>query len=215
MATIKKIGLLAYGSLITDPGWEIEKVRTDTVTDVLTPFPVEFARSSGKRRGGAPTLVPYQNGGRVRAQVFVVSTSADDAAHRLYRREVHAVGSGWRYEHSENPGPNKVVIERLEGEFGLDIVLYTRIAPTIDNPTAKKLARLAIDSVAEAHEGRDGISYLINAMDAGIETPLTTAYAAEILRRTGANDLAGALSTVRAKVKAYRKLYAENVDILK
>jgi hypothetical protein len=50
------LGILAYGSLIHDPGPEIEphiRLRIDTETD----FPVEYARLSTKR-GDAPTLVP-------------------------------------------------------------------------------------------------------------------------------------------------------------
>ena len=36
----------------------------------------------------------------------------------------------------------------------------------------------------------DGITYLMNAMKAGIDTPLTPAYEKEILRLTGASNLA-------------------------
>jgi len=34
--------------------------------DVMTPFPIEFVRKS-RQRGGAPTVVPYNDGGPVRA----------------------------------------------------------------------------------------------------------------------------------------------------
>lgn len=192
----KTVGILAYGSLIADPGWEIEEVQTGIIEDVTTPFRVEYARSS-KGRGGAPTLVPFDGGGQVRAQVFVVDTSVNDATDRLYRREIDAVGSKQPYEHSANPGPNKVVVDRVEGEFGLDVVLYTLIGATIDEPDATKLAGLAIKSVAEAESGKDGITYLKNAMEAGIETPLTAAYAEEIKRLTGAGDLSEALGRVK------------------
>ena len=40
------IGILAYGSLITHPGHEIESVLDHVIPDVLTPFPVEYARHS-------------------------------------------------------------------------------------------------------------------------------------------------------------------------
>ena len=190
------VGILAYGSLIADPGWEIEEVRSGVIEDVKTPFRVEYARSS-TGRGGAPTLVPFEGGGQVRAQVIVVDTTVEDAADRLYRREIGAVGSGRPYKHSTNPGPNTVVVDRLEGEFGLDVVLYTRIGATIDEPDAAKLAGLAINSVAEAAPGKDGISYLMNAMEAGIETPLSVAYSDEVKRRTGTSDLSDALAKVR------------------
>lgn len=44
------VGILAYGSLISDPGDEIENARTKIIHDVMTPFHIEFARSS-KNRG--------------------------------------------------------------------------------------------------------------------------------------------------------------------
>jgi cation transport regulator ChaC len=191
------VGILAYGSLIDRPGPEIEEVRVRTIENVTTPFAVEYARSS-RSRSGAPTLVPHDNGSPVQAHVIVVDTTVDDAADRLWRREIDAIGSGRRYVHSEIPGRNTVVVERFAGRFGLDVVLSTRIEATIRNLNATMLADLAIASVAGAKEGRDGISYLMNAMRHGVETPLTRAYAAEILRRTETDDLAAALEEVRA-----------------
>jgi len=55
------IGILAYGSLITHPGQEISSVLDHVIPDVMTPFPVEYARKSGTR-AGAPTLVPVPIG---------------------------------------------------------------------------------------------------------------------------------------------------------
>jgi hypothetical protein len=64
------VGILAFGSLIDHPGWEIEEVIIEQKTDVLTPFKVEFARAS-KTRAGAPTLVPVGIGGsRIRAHLL-------------------------------------------------------------------------------------------------------------------------------------------------
>jgi hypothetical protein len=126
-----------------------------------------------------------------------LNTSVEHAIDRLHRREIGAVGSDRRYKHSSNPGKNTVIIDRLEGQFGLDVVLCTRIAATIDEPDAAKLAQLAIKSVAKSDLGQDGITYLMNAMKAGIETPLTAAYAFEVMRLTGANDLLDALTKVR------------------
>jgi len=192
----KTVGILAYGSLIADPGWEIEEVRAETIKGIATPFHIEYARSS-TGRGGAPTFVPYKGGGEVFAQIFIVDTSVENAADRLYRREIDAVGSDRNYKHSENPGQNTIIVDRLEGQFGLDVVLYTRIAATIDEPNAVKLAQLAVKSVAEADPGRDGITYLMKAMEAGINTPLTEAYADEIKRITGSSDLSDALTKVK------------------
>jgi hypothetical protein len=59
------VGILAFGSLIDRPGWEIDEGIIGRKAGVLTPFSVEFARKSVKR-GGAPTLVPVEvSGSRV------------------------------------------------------------------------------------------------------------------------------------------------------
>jgi hypothetical protein len=199
--TKQAVGILAYGSLVGDPGSEIDEVRTETIEGLLTPFPVEFARQSGKTRGGAPTLVPYEGGAPVRAQLFVVNTSIDDATNRLYRRETRKIGTGERYEHSDSPGPNKVTIKRLGPFAGIDVVLYAQIGANIDDLGARTLAALAIASVGKAEEGLDGISYLMDAIANGIETPLTSAYAEAVTRECGANDLPGALAKARTRFR--------------
>ena len=56
------LGILAFGSLIDNPGAEIEAALVGRKLKIRTPFGVEFARSSTKR-GGAPTLVPMEQGG--------------------------------------------------------------------------------------------------------------------------------------------------------
>ena len=42
------IGILAYGSLIPDPGAEIGPVTVRRINGVPTPFPIEFSRSSNQ-----------------------------------------------------------------------------------------------------------------------------------------------------------------------
>ena len=59
------------------------------------------------------------------------------------------------------------------------------------------LAQLAIKSVPLADEGRDGITYLRDAISAGIRTPLTEEYRDEVLRLTGADTLDEAIIAVR------------------
>ena len=77
------VGILAYGSLIDNPGDEIAAATVRTIEEVETPFSVELARSSDGR-GGAPTLVPVDKGGaRVRAQIFVLDVSEEEAVNRL------------------------------------------------------------------------------------------------------------------------------------
>jgi hypothetical protein len=58
-----KVGILAYGSLIGEPGPEIEPSIVRRIACV-TPFKVEFARASKTRTGG-PSLVPYEAGAQV------------------------------------------------------------------------------------------------------------------------------------------------------
>ena len=67
------VGILAYGSLIGDPGAEIEPHITRRIS-CRTPFKVEFARTSRTRKGG-PTLVPYKDGSEVAAQILLVDLS--------------------------------------------------------------------------------------------------------------------------------------------
>jgi hypothetical protein len=78
------IGILAFGSLIEDPGWEIEEAIVGRKRKVLTPFAVEFARSSTKR-GDAPTLVPVREGGSpLLAQILLLNISLSEAKDRLW-----------------------------------------------------------------------------------------------------------------------------------
>ncbi|MBX4898693.1 hypothetical protein [Rhizobium bangladeshense] len=194
------IGILAYGSLIGDPGAELEPHITAR-TDCTTPFAVEFARSSKSRKGG-PTLVPYESGGPVRAQILAINLSLEETINRLYRRELHKVGTDTVYSAPDKPTDNTVLIKNLLDFEGVDTVLYTSISANISGLSAEKLARLAVGSAKEITDGRDGISYLINAKSAGIITPLMPEYERLILQTTGASDLTGALSIARSAQKA-------------
>jgi hypothetical protein len=195
----ESVGILAYGSLIGDPGKEIKGATVDTVRDVLTPFSVEFARTSSGRRG-APTLVPVTgHGAAVNAHVFVLDVSVDEAADRLYRRERGLVGTAVRYMHPEKPGANHVIVRHLEDFSGLDTVLYAEIGANIENLNADVLAELAIASARGPADDRDGITYLMGALSNGINTPLSGPYNEEILMRLDAADLAEALAKARAQ----------------
>jgi len=145
---VTSIGILAYGSLIDDLGCEIEAVISYKLKGVQTPFKVEFARSSFKR-GGAPTLVPVEQGGEhVKAVIMILQeqVSIDEAKDMLWRRETNQVCSNKSYKHSPNPGPNTVCIKELKQFHSIRIVLYTSIQPNIDGLTPRELARRAIDS---------------------------------------------------------------------
>lgn len=195
------IGILAYGSLMSDPGAEIERARTDIIRDVMTPFHVEFARSSNGR-GGAPTLVPVTTGGaHVRGQVFVMDVSEGEATDILYRREMGRVSDVTRtYKRPEPVIDNAVLVERLTNFAGLDVALYTQIAATISPLTAERLAALAIASVGKAPPDLDGISYLIATKKHGIQTALSPAYENEILKETQCQSLDEALETLLSAI---------------
>jgi hypothetical protein len=198
------VGILAYGSLVDDPGQEIKSATVRIVQDgVLTPFKVEFARSS-RTRAGAPTLVPVENGGApVPARILVMSEhlSVEAARNMLWRRETGSTGIAPYANTAADPGPNRVTIECLENFHGVGAVLYTRIGANIRPVTAQRLAELAISSARSGKitEGRDGISYLIAALRNGISTPMSAAYAQEIKRQVGASTLCEALKHVRAR----------------
>lgn len=193
------IGILAYGSLISVPGAEIVSARIDTIRDVMTPFHVEYARSS-TGRGGAPTLVPVTSGGsHVRGQVFVMDLSEADATDMLYRRERDKVGEmDITYARPVKVRKNSVIVERLTKFAGLDVVLYTQIGATIEPLTADNLADLAMASVKDAPLEKDGITYLKNAKESGIVTALSPSYEAEILRKTESSSLEEALVKLKA-----------------
>jgi hypothetical protein len=198
------VGILAYGSLIDEPGEEIAGATTRTTADILTPFSIEFARRS-RTRGSAPTLVPVSDGGSpVLARVFVLDVPEDEAANRLWRREVRKVGSGLPYTAPKDIGPNTVVVRRFENFANVDVVLYTEIAANIEPLTAKALAGLAIESVGKSSPGQDGISYFIAAKRNGIRTALSADYEAEILRQSGCASIEEALARFQEMPKGAR-----------
>lgn len=110
-----KVGILAYGSLITDPGPEIgPQIRMRI--KLQTPFPVEYGRLSQKR-GGAPTLVPHPHGAPVSGEILVLddSVSIDEACHMLWRRERRRTGSGEQYVEGSSPNRTHVLGSSLRG----------------------------------------------------------------------------------------------------
>lgn len=198
----KRVGILAYGSVISDPGSEIAAARVDSIS-VDTPFKIEFGRSS-RMRDGAPTLVPVQEGGaKVKAVVIVLarSVSEREAADLLWRRETRKVGSGRQYKPPVHPRTNNVLVKKLTGFAGLDVVLYTDFPSSgkLKNPTPQHLAELAIASAKApaGAKGMDGISYLIAVKESNIRTPLMPEYEKEILARTASTDLKEALNKIK------------------
>jgi hypothetical protein len=201
------IGILAYGSLTADPGAEISAATQRILDDLLTPFAVEYARSS-QGRAGAPTLVPVEpgQGGQVKARVYLLKPelSGQQAQDILYRRERNRVGEPFPYSPPRRVNVNTVLVESLAGFAGVDLVFYTRLGANLpevldpDLPPGDKAHLLARRSAASlTHETwaqkRDGIQYLLDNLAAGIETPLSHPYAAALLDLAGgAPDLAEA-----------------------
>lgn len=195
---MSNVGILAYGSLIADTGREIAPLIVRRIV-TETPFPVEFAKYSTKTRGGAPTLAPHHAGKPVKAEVLVLATSVTlaEAQNLLWRRERRKEGTGEIY--SEGTLANSVLVRSWPAIHGLDATLYTDFpsAGKIESPQAQTLAAAAVASVGKAKPGMDGISYLLQTSESGIETALTPAYREEILRLTGAADLRAALTSLR------------------
>lgn len=192
----QSVGILAFGSLIEDPGDEIAPHVTATLS-CMTPFNVEFARTS-KSRDGSPTLVPYEGGGSVEAKILVVDMGFLHATDALYRREIHEVGSSKTYREPAGGKRNSVRIRSLSEFEGVGTVLYTDIGANIEQPSAIELARLAIKSARARDDGKDGISYLRDALRNHIHTPLSDAYQRKILELVGGKDLDEALAMARA-----------------
>jgi hypothetical protein len=208
---MNKVGILAYGSLQSNPGKEIKSAIVSRIENVTTPFEIEFAHRS-ETRNDAPTLVPVSTGGkRSRSQILVLNENIDEveASNMLWRRETHQVGSGKKYERPATPGKNTVLIERVTDFHDIPVILYTKIAANIDPLTPQKLAELAVKSAQSIAilQGQDGISYLVDAKKNGIQTPLMPAYEKEILKIIGAESLEHALSILRLqRLKEEKKI---------
>ena len=100
-----RIAILAFGSLIEDPGKEIGALISDRIEGVATPFSIEFARSSGTRCG-APTLIPVDDGGSSVKAVLLVLDSAvglQQAETLLWRRETRNEFSKSKYSRPHRP----------------------------------------------------------------------------------------------------------------
>jgi hypothetical protein len=194
---MSRIGILAYGSLIREPGQVIAPLISWRIP-TTTPFPVEYARLS-RTRGGAPTVAPHPSGGHVIAELLVLfeSVSLQEAKNILWRRETRKERSQASYVESAHS--NAVLVRELAAYSGIDHVLFTDFNPEgkLLTPEAGALARAAIESVTKAPVGADGISYLAALIDDGVVTPLTAAYRDRILALSGCSNLADAISSLR------------------
>lgn len=201
-ATPRRIGILAYGSLIEDPGFEIEPHIVEKISGIHTPFSIEFVRTS-RIRGGGPTVVPVEQGGApVCGMVLVLHEriSRESALDLLWRRETRNEGTTLIYKEPARPDPNEMLAVELRNFSGVDVVLYAKFGATLTDPTPEELADLAISSVSTeaGRRGRDGISYLMSIKRGGIFTPLMPHYERALLEKTGAVSLEEALARCRA-----------------
>ena len=177
----RKLAVLAYGSLLAHPGQWLGRNCTSLIR-CETPFGVEYAGRSD-RRMGAPTLVRQDGASPVRGGLFVlplINTSVNVALVReeLRKREGAA---------SDNP-----IREMLFHDYH---VVYADFAAKITGADlfAARLAELAIRS---AHRcmvaGRpfvNGIRYLLENIEWGVETDLTHAYRSTVISRCGVGTL--------------------------
>ncbi len=196
-----KIGILAYGSLIEDPGVELSPLIAERIRDIETPFNIEFSRSSDTR-GGAPTVVPVETiGAPVKGAILVLKDGIEInlAKDILWRRESRNEATDRQYSYPDCSSPNQIAIGEINDFHGVDVILYAHCGANISKPTAKVLAELAIKSALgdAGLKGQDGISYLMSVKRQGIMTPLMPEYEMEILKAVGANTLEDALGMVR------------------
>ena len=190
---VQNIGILAFGSLIGDPGSELEKYIVKRINNVETPFKIEYGRKSSKR-GNAPTLIPVAEGGtKVKATLLLLSDELEinEAKNMLYRREINKVGSERTYTERPKPTANQLVIGEHQEIGNVKIVLTANFGSNLTEITPEILADLAIESIKsdDVEKGRDGISYLNNNILNGVITPLTEEYKNSILHKMNANSL--------------------------
>lgn len=199
---MSKLGILAFGSLIESPGDEIAPNIISRIENVVTPFSIEFARSSSTR-GGAPTVIPVETGGACAiAQILVLSedVTVKEAEGLLWRRETGKVGEDKQYSRPASPGKNHVLVEQASNFNGIETVLYTKIGSNIDEITANNLANLAISSAksASGKSREDGINYLISLKRQGVKTALSAEYERAVLAKTNTSNLEDAWKKIQS-----------------
>jgi cation transport regulator ChaC len=195
---MRRIGILAFGSIITNPDTEIEDATEVKVSGITTDFEIEFARKS-MSRNDAPTLAVVKHGGAsVQGTLFILKENITmmDAKNILFRRETNKVG-----DTSVNYSTPREWMEIKQSQVKhplCEIIIYASMTPNLPNPSSRELAVLAIRS-AEKYPMKnnvraDGIQYLYEAKTMGIKTPLMDQYEAEILHLLNVKSLEAALT---------------------
>ena len=168
----RPLAILAYGSLLHDPGSLGPLVVG--VVPCRTPFPVEYGRAS-RRWGGGPVLVPHPRGGPVDGALLLLADHLElgQAVDMLAERE------GLQ-------GPRGVVQVEVPGGRLVLAASLPRNLPAPDM-TPAALARRAVASVSGGR--RNGVAYLAAALGSGVVTPLSQAYRDAVLAAAGASSL--------------------------
>ena len=171
-----RIAIVAYGSLIHQPGEELAELIAAR-EPCTTHFPVEYGRCSPKW-GGGPVLTIDPRGGPVEGMRLLLhgGTPLGRAIDVLARRE-GIPGAEGIVELPED-GPVTALTCALPRNLDLD-----EMEPAV-------LAARALESVASGPA--NGVAYLRGAVASGVRTPRTDAYVAEVLAQSGAPDLATA-----------------------
>ena len=191
---IRQIAVLAYGSLLAHPGeWLGQKM--ERLIRCETPFGVEYLGRSESRRGGAPTLVRWRRAKPVRGGLIVLRFVDQSDELALVREQLALREIG------------KKDVKRIKDDlevFGYRAV-YAVFAPKFDPNDVGAIARAALDSVGRCSQTRvpfmNGIRYLMENLEWGVETRLTAQYKQAILEMTSSKSLEEAEH--KQLVKAY------------
>jgi hypothetical protein len=167
------LAILAYGSLLDEPGAELAALITGR-EPCTTPFPVEYGRASERWNGG-PVLVPHPAGGPVEGALLLLAPGVE---------------LGWAVEalraREGIPDARGVVQVAIEGPRTVLVASLPRNLPMPDMDPGR-LAERAARSVAGGE--RNGVAYLRRAMASGVRTPRTAAYAQAVMALAGAASL--------------------------
>jgi hypothetical protein len=205
-----KVGILAFGSLIDNPGQEIKDIEIGRI-DCTTPFNVEFARISSTRNN-APTLIPIldnSKGKKVNAKIILIEDEIDleSAKSILWRRECHKTDKTKIYTKPDNPTPTDVMIGELDNFCNVEKVIYTYflLQDVYEELNPIRLADFAIDSIlSEAGvKEKDGIRYLLSIKLNDIKTEFSEEYEKQILIKTETHSLSEAIEKLDRKRMMY------------
>jgi cation transport regulator ChaC len=133
MTGMTKVGILAYGSLISFPGGEIEGARVETTPNVLSPFKVEICAIQQMADQAPRHVFPSAMGKQVKAIIFAMNVPKEEAIHILYRREINKVGSKQKYDLSKKIA--RTMLSSIVSKISRASIWYfTRVSAQISTP---------------------------------------------------------------------------------